>query len=109
MCAQCVSKVDVVVGSVGFTAFVLRDPVKAALVEFGIIPEPHPLSVEMRTVHFLRGLDLDPVPIMGEELVREVDVALAYPRRKVYRRSFREALTFLFGGSMRSQSLPVVQ
>ena len=109
MCAQCVSKFDVVVTSIGMTAWVVHDPVKSALVDLGLVPEPHPLASEMRTVSFLRGLDLDPNPIMGDELVREVDVAQAFPRPKVYRRSFREALTLLSGGPMRSHKRPAIQ
>jgi hypothetical protein len=30
-----------------------------ALVAMGLIPEPHPLAVGLRTVNFLRDLDLD--------------------------------------------------
>jgi len=54
-----------------------------------------------------RDLDLDPAPILGEEVVEAADRALAFPRRKVYRRSFREALALLVPGTgaMRSQSV----
>ena len=109
MCAQCVSKADVVVGTIGFAAFVLHDPVKEALVDCGILPEPHPLAREIRTVQFLRRLELDPNPILGEQLVSDVDVALGLEWRKVYRRSFRDVFALLFGGSIRSQRIPVVQ
>ena len=60
MCAQCVSKADVVVGSIGFAAFLFKGPGEDALVAMGLLPEPHPLAVGMRTVNFLRDLDLDP-------------------------------------------------
>jgi len=109
MCAQCVSKADVVVGTIGFAAFVLHDPVKDALVECGILPEPHPIAREIRTVQFLRRLELDPAPILSEDIVDAVDVALSVEWRKVYRRSLGDTLKFLFGGSIRSQTLPVPQ
>ena len=105
MCAQCVSKADVVVGTIGFAAFVLKDPARDALVSMGLLPELHPLAVEMRTVNFLRDLDLEPEPILGDDVVAAVDRALAFPRQKIYRRSFREALAFLVPGARRSQSV----
>ncbi len=109
MCANCVSKADVVVGTIAFGSYVLRGPVKDGLVAAGLLPEPHPLAVEMRTVTFLRGLDLDPEEILGTETVVAVDRALAFPRQKVYRRSFREALRFLLPGAMRSQTVPALR
>jgi hypothetical protein len=99
MCANCVSKFDVVVGTIGFGSYLLRGPVKSGLVELGILPEPHPLAVEIRTVAFLRDLDLDPAPILGEEVVGAVDAARGWKPAKVYR---RPRLSTVFG-SMRSQ------
>jgi hypothetical protein len=87
MCANCVTKLDLVVGSIGFGSYVLHGPVKAGLVELGILPEPHPLAVEMRTVAFLRDLDLDPAEILGDEVVTAVDAAREWEPRPVYRRS----------------------
>ena len=103
MCAQCVSKADVVVGSLGFTAFVFKGPITDGLVAAGIIPEQHPLAKELRTVNFLRSLDLEPEPILGEEVVAAVDRVLAFPRQKIYRRRFRDALALLLPAPMRSQ------
>jgi hypothetical protein len=107
MCAGCVSKVDVVGASVGFAVYVLKEPVKEGLRAAGLLPEAHPLAVEMRTVNFLRDLDLDPVEILGADTVAAVDVAQAFPRQIVYRRSFRAALRLVLpgSGSRRSQML----
>ena len=112
MCAQCVSKADVVVGTIGFGLYLFEDPMREGLVSMGILPELHPLATDMRTVSFLRDLDLDPEPILGPEVVEEADRALAFPQPNVYRRSFREALAFFTGlgrGAIRSQSALVVQ
>jgi hypothetical protein len=111
MCAQCVSKADVIVGSLGFAAFVFKGPCTDALVAAGILPEPHPLAVEMRTVNFLRSLDLEPRPILGDDVVDAADRVLAFPQHKIYRRSFRDALALLGvgRGAMRSQSALVTQ
>jgi hypothetical protein len=105
MCANCVSKADVVVGTIAFGAYVFKGPTQDALIAAGVLPEKHPLAVEMRTVSFLRDLDLDPVEILGEEAVVAADRALAFPRQKVYRRSFADALRLLAGRSMRSQTV----
>lgn len=105
MCANCVSKVDVVAGTIGLAAYVLKEPVKEGLRAVGLLPEAHRLAVEMRTVNFLRDLDLDPVEILGADTVAAVDVAQAFPRQIVYRRSVRDALRLVLpgSGSRRSQ------
>lgn len=102
MCANCVSKLDLVVGTIGVGSYVFRGPVKAGLVDLGILPEPHPLAVEMRTVAFLRDLDLDPAAILGEDVVDAVDRALEWEHKPVYREPiYRRSRAGL--GSMRSQ------
>jgi hypothetical protein len=103
MCANCVTKLDVVVGSIGLGAYLLHGPVKAKAVELGILPEPHPLAVEMRTVAFLRDLDLDPAEILGPEVVEAVDAATAWEPRAAYRRSSAGR------GAMRSHSAEATQ
>jgi hypothetical protein len=112
MCANCVSKADVIVGTLGFGAYVFKGPAEDALIALGLLPEKHPLAVEMRTLSFLRDLELDPRPILGDDVVDAADRALAFPRQRVYRRSFREALALFTGGrigSMRSQTVPATQ
>jgi hypothetical protein len=103
MCAQCVSKADVVVGTLGFAAFLLKGPGEDALVAMGVIPEPHPLAVGVRTVSFLRDLDLDPGEILGDDVVEAVDQVLAFPRQRVFRRTFRQAIALMLPLSMGSQ------
>jgi hypothetical protein len=105
MCVNCLSKVDVAAASLGFGIYVLKEPVKEGLRAAGLLPEAHPLAVQMRTVNFLRDLDLDPVAILGAETVAAVDVAQAFPRQTVYRRSFADLLRLVLpgSGSRRSQ------
>jgi hypothetical protein len=109
MCANCVSKADVVVGTIGFGAYVFKEPAKEALIALGLMPEQHPLAVDMRTVMFLRDLDLDPNPILGDEVVAAADRALAFPPQRVYRRSFREAVALFTGRPIRSQRALAVE
>jgi hypothetical protein len=104
VCAQCVSKADVIVGSIGFAAFIFKGPCEDALVSLGLIPEPHPLAVGMRTVNFLRDLDLEPEHVLGDDVVDAVDRVLAFPRQVVLRRTFRQAMALMLPLSMRSQS-----
>ncbi len=104
MCANCVSKADLVVGSIGFAAYVFKGPIQDGLVAAGLLPEPHPIAADIRAVHFLRSLDLEPAPILGDEKVDAVERVLAFGEpKKIYRRSFRDALALCFPGSMRSQ------
>jgi hypothetical protein len=105
MCAQCVSKADVVVGTIGFAAFLFKGPCEDALVAMGLVPEPHPLAVGVRTVSFLRDLDLDPTDILGDDVVEAVDQVLAFPRQRVFRRTFRQAIALMLPLSMRSQRM----
>ena len=105
MCANCVSKADCVVATIGFGLYVFKGPLSDGLVDLGILPEPHPLASDIRAVHFLRDLDLDADAILGEDKVEAVDRVCAFPRQKVYRRSFREALAMLAGRPIRSQSV----
>jgi hypothetical protein len=109
MCANCVSKADVIVGTLGFGAYLFKGPAHDAMIAAGLLPELHPLATEMRTVNFLRDLDLDPEPILGVETVEAVDRAQAFPRQKVYRRSFREAIALVCGRSIPSQRIPATQ
>ncbi len=103
MCANCVSKADVVVATLGFGAYLFKGPLNDGLVAMGVLPEPHELASEIRAVNFLRDLELEPGPIVGTEVVEAVDRALAFPREKVYRRSFREAIALFCGAPIRSQ------
>jgi hypothetical protein len=103
MCANCVSRFDVAVGTAAVGAYLFKEPVHDALVSMGLAPERHPLAKDMRAVNFLRDLDLDPVAILGDEAVAAVDGAQAFPPQRVYRRSFRDAVAVFTGRSMRSQ------
>ena len=65
MCMNCVSSTEVVLGQVGLAAAVLRDPVHRALATAGLVAPIDPVRRDVRTVAFLRSLDLDPVEVLG--------------------------------------------
>ena len=84
MCMNCVSSTEVVLGQVGLAAAVLRDPVHRALASAGLVAPIDPVKRDVRTVAFLRSLDLDPVEVLGAEVVAGADawVPVPYARRR---------------------------
>ncbi len=82
MCANCFSKLDVVVGQVAAAAIVLKRPTQDFLADLGVVAPFDQLGELAHTVSFLRALELDPVAILGADAV---DVAATWttapPRR----------------------------
>jgi hypothetical protein len=100
MCANCFSTTEFVVSSAALVAVAAHRPVRRALAATGIVPEPHPRAADIRTVAFLRSLDLDPVAILGAEVTASADAATAWDPAPAYTRG---------RGSMRSQRRIAVQ
>jgi hypothetical protein len=73
MCVNCLSTAEVVAGNVAVTAAVLKAPVHRILADLGVVAAPDPVARDVRTVAFLRQLDLDPVEILGAEVVATAD------------------------------------
>ncbi|GAC1603126.1 MAG: hypothetical protein NVS3B21_31540 [Acidimicrobiales bacterium] len=69
MCMNCVSRSEALVAQVGLVAALLRGPVHRSLADFGLVAPPDPIKRDVRTVQFLRALELDPVEILGPEVV----------------------------------------
>jgi hypothetical protein len=110
MCVNCVSNTEFVLASGSLGAYALAQPARNALVALGVLPEPDPLARDVRTVAFLRRLELDPNEVLGEAVVAAVDAwepsAPVY-REPALRRLYRAAGSL---GAIRSQStLPVTQ
>ena len=110
MCAQCVSKADVVVGTIGFGAYLFKGPAEDVLIAAGVLPEKHPLKIEMRTVNFLRRPR--PRPGAGARRRRRRPPPTVRSRSRVRRstggRSARRSRV-LMGRSMRSQTVMAPQ
>jgi hypothetical protein len=79
MCMNCVSSFEVHVGQVGLAAAVLRMPVHNALASAGLVAPYDPVRRDVRTVAFLRSLDLDPVEVLGDEAVTAADAWVPAP------------------------------
>ena len=75
MCANCVTTAQAAVGQAAFLAYVLKDPVHRLLARNGLAAPPYPVAHDVRTVAFLRSLELDPVEILGADVV---DAAAAW-------------------------------
>ncbi len=109
MCANCVSTAQAAVGQVALVAYVLKDPVHRLLARNGLVREPDPVAHDVRTVTFLRGLDLDPVEILGADVVA---AAAAWQPQTLPERSTRRVRSARWAASARpigSHSLATTQ
>jgi len=78
MCANCVA------GQVGLAFAVLREPVHNLLAEVGLVAPIDRVARDVRTIAFLTSLDLEPVEVLGSDVVAAAErwVPLPYePRR----------------------------
>lgn len=69
MCANCLSAIETAACHVLLAGYVVKDPVHRALAHLGLAADPDPVGRDVRTIDFLRSLDLDPVAILGPEAV----------------------------------------
>jgi hypothetical protein len=77
MCVNCLTQAETVAANVAVTAAVLRAPVHRLLADAGLVAPPDPVARDVRTVAFLRSLDLDPVGILGPDVVARADARAA--------------------------------
>lgn len=83
MCVNCVSTTEVVVGQIGLAVAVFKEPVHNLLANAGLVPPIDLVKRDVRTVAFLRGLDLDPVEILGAGAVAAADGWVPVPYERV--------------------------
>jgi hypothetical protein len=69
MCQTCLSTGEAVATFAVFTTYVVKPPVHRALARAGLAPDPDPVAHDVRTVAFLQALDLDPVTVLGRDVV----------------------------------------
>jgi hypothetical protein len=72
---------EVIVAQAAALGFVVKGPVHRMLARAGLAPEPDPVAHDVRTVRFLRSLDLDPVEILGDDVVAAAEAWVPAPRR----------------------------
>lgn len=69
VCVNCVSNSEAVVAQMAVVVSALKMPIHRALADAGLI-EPFDFAKrDLRTVAFLRSLDLDPVAVLGVDVV----------------------------------------
>jgi hypothetical protein len=73
MCTNCVSTTEVLAGQAALAFAVLREPVHNLLAQAGVVAPIDPVKRDVRTVSFLRSLELDPVEILGADVVAAAD------------------------------------
>lgn len=73
MCANCISNAEAAAAWVGVAGYLVRPRIHRALATAGLAPEPDPVAHDVRTVEFLRALDLDPVEVLGAATVAQAE------------------------------------
>jgi hypothetical protein len=79
MCVNCLNQAEVAVAHVALATALLKEPAHRLLAEAGLVAAPDPVVRDVRTVAFLRALDLDPVEALGAEAVAAADERVAQP------------------------------
>jgi hypothetical protein len=69
MCVNCVSQSEVYVGQALLVAALLKRPAHNALASLGLVAPIDDVARDVDTIAFLRAIDLDPVEILGYEVV----------------------------------------
>ena len=80
MCLNCVSTAEAIAIQGAFVGYVVKAPVHRMLARAGLAPEPDPVAHDVRTVAFLRSLELDPVEILGADAVAAAEAWVPAPR-----------------------------
>lgn len=66
---NCVTTAEAAVAQGAFVAYALKSPVHRWLARRGVLANPDPVGRDVRTIAYLRSLDLDPVEILGADVV----------------------------------------
>jgi hypothetical protein len=69
MCVNCLSQTEAIAANVAVTAALLKRPTHRVLADLGLVAPPDPVARDVRTVAFLRAIDVDPVAVLGADAV----------------------------------------
>ena len=84
MCTNCLSTVEATVSAIAVASYAVRPRARSrALAAAGLVAEPDPVAHDVVTVRFLRSLDLDPVAILGPDVVAAAAAWRPQPARDV--------------------------
>jgi len=73
MCVNCISSSEAYLAQVALVVSVLKTPLHRVLADAGLVAPPDFARRDLRTVAFLRSLDLDPAEILGEDVVERAE------------------------------------
>jgi hypothetical protein len=65
MCVNCMSNAEAAMAGAAIAGYFVKGPLHKALAAADLAPDPDPVAHDVRTVAFLRALDLDPVDALG--------------------------------------------
>jgi hypothetical protein len=69
MCMNCLSTAETTIAGAAFVGYVAKPRLHRLLAKLEIVNPPDPVAHDVTTVAFLRSLDLDPVAILGADVV----------------------------------------
>jgi len=67
------SNAEAALASAVFVGYAVKGPVHRALAALDLAPDPDPVAHDVRTVAFLEALDLDPVAVLGVDVVAQTE------------------------------------
>lgn len=81
MCVNCLTNAEAAIAGAAFVGYAVKPPLHRAMAKLGLVNEPDPVAHDVRTVAFLRSLDLDPVEILGADAVAAAAAWTPQPAR----------------------------
>ena len=87
-----------------FAGYVIKPHVHRALARLDLAPDPDPVAHDVRTVAFLEALDLDPVTVLGQDVVDQASAWVPDSSWVPFRDRIRSAAAALSRRPIGSQS-----
>jgi hypothetical protein len=69
MCVNCLSTAETAMAAAAFVGYAAKPRLHRALATLGVVNDPDSVAHDVTTVAFLRSLDLDPVEVLGADVV----------------------------------------
>jgi hypothetical protein len=79
---DCLSTAEAAVCQMALIGYAAKDPVHRLIARCGVVAEPDVVGRNVRTIAFLRSLDLDPVEILGADVVEAAAAWIPTGRRQ---------------------------
>lgn len=69
MCLNCLSTAEATIAGAAFVGYAVKPRAHRALAKLGVTNDPDPVAHDVVTVAFLESLQLDPVEVLGADVV----------------------------------------